>query len=179
MVKMMNNKIFLGLLIILFLVTGCGTTTNQGDIKAFSIDEKKYDTSNFNYITCTRDTETEDDSEVEIKYELYYDDENYLEVLKSYEKVTSSNSDILKQYQDAYKNIYSVYDGLDYYDHEIKEGSNSITSITYINYGKINMDRLMDIEGTEDNVKVTDGKVKLDDWISFAKKYGTQCESVA
>ena len=137
MVKMMNNKIFLGLLIILFLVTGCGTTTNQGDIKASSIDEKKYDTSNFNYITCTRDTETEDDSEVEIKYEL------------------------------------------DYYDHEIKEGSNSITSITYINYGKINMDRLMDIEGTEDNVKVTDGKVKLDDWISFAKKYGTQCESVA
>ena len=35
----------------------------------------------------------------------------------------------------------------------------------------------MKIEGTEDNVKVVDGKIKLDDWKEFARKYGTECAS--
>lgn len=39
------------------------------------------------------------------------------------------------------------------------------------------MDQLLDIEGKEDNVEVTDGKIKLKDWKSFAKKYGTVCDS--
>ena len=39
------------------------------------------------------------------------------------------------------------------------------------------MDKLMKIEGSEDNVKVTDGKIKLNDWKSFAKKYWTECQN--
>ena len=34
----------------------------------------------------------------------------------------------------------------------------------------------MEIEGEEDNVKVTNGKIKLTDWKTFAKKFGATCE---
>ena len=44
-----------------------------------------------------------------------------------------------------------------------------------INYGKIDTDKLLAIEGEEDNV-IKDGKVKLDDWLDFAEQFGTKCE---
>ena len=51
----------------------------------------------------------------------------------------------------------------------------SIISDTIINYAKIDIKKLLEIEGEEDNV-VKDGKVKLADWLSFAEKYGVTCE---
>lgn len=172
----MSKKVGIIFTLILFLITGCHSNS-QDDITSTSIDEKNYDTKNFQYITCSRDTETSDDSEVEIQYEIYYNDDQYIEILKSSERVTSTNQETLEKYKEAYEQVYSVYDGLKYYDNEVTKDDNSVTSITYINYGKIDMNKLMDIEGTEDNVAVTDGKIKLDDWKSFAKKYGTQCSS--
>ncbi len=173
------KKIYLLIIpILIILITGCGAE-NQGEIKSNSIDEKKYDTSNFSYVSCKRDTETEDDTKVDIKYDVYYNKSKYLQVLKSYEKVSSTDKTVLKEYKDAYEEVYSVYDNLDYYDNVVTSDDDSVTSITYINYGKIDMDKLMEIEGSEDNVTVTDGKIKLDDWISFAKKYGVQCDTVA
>lgn len=171
----MNRKLVILLIGFGLCLTGCGK--NQGSIQATSIDMNKYDTKGFNYITCKRDTSTEDDSKVDIQYEIYYNEKKDIEVLKSREEVTSSDQKILEKYKNAYESIYSVYDDLEYYDHEIIEEEGKVISITYINYGKVSMDRLMKIEGYEDNVKVTDGKIKLDDWKSFAKKYGTQCSS--
>ena len=171
----MNKKIFL-FFILLMTLTGC--KTNQDDEFEFiSFDKNLYNTKGLDTITCRRDTTTEDGSTVDIQYKVYYGEEKNVEILTSYEKVTSSSSEVLDQYQEAYDSIYSVYDDLKYYDHETKRDKNSVTSVTYINYGKIDMDKLMKIEGTEDNVKVIDGKIKLDDWKEFARKYGTECNS--
>ena len=163
--------------ILLLFVCACSKVDSRSNIIADNIDTSKYDTSKYSYVTCTRDTTTTNGEDVVIKYEAYYDKNKYLQVLKSYEKVISSDSSILKQYKDAYTTIYQAYKNLDYYDNEIDTNSNSVTSITYINYGKIDMDKLMEIEGTTDNVKVNNGKIKLSDWKSFAKKYGTVCKN--
>lgn len=171
----MNKKWMILLMGIALFFTGCDK--EQGGIQATSIDTSKYDTKKFSYITCKRDTSTEDNSKVDIQYEIYYNEKDDVEVLKSREEVTSSNQKVLEKYKNAYENIYSVYNDLEYYDHEIIEEEGKIISVTYINYGKVSMDRLMEIEGYEDNVKVTNGKIKLEDWKSFAKKYGTQCSS--
>ena len=40
---------------------------------------------------------------------------------------------------------------------------------------KIDTDKLLEIEGEEDNI-IKDGKVKLDDWLDFAEQFGTKCE---
>lgn len=171
----MNKKIVVLLILIVLFITGC--SSEKEGIQAKTIDDSKYDTKNFSYITCSRETTTEDDSDVDIRYEIYYNDDKDIEILKSYEEVTSSNKETLKKYKDAYQSIYSVYDNVDYYDHEVVEEENKVVSITYINYGKVDIQKIMKIEGEEDNVKVVDGKIKLEDWKSFAKKYGTQCSS--
>lgn len=163
--------------LLLFLCCACSSVDERSEIIASSIDSSNYDTTDFDYITCSRDTETQQGEEMTIKYEVYYDKSKNLQVLKSYEKVESSDDSILSQYKKAYQTIYSSYENLDYYDNEITTTTNSVTSITYINYGKIDIDQLMEIEGSEDNVTVTDGKIKLADWKSFAKKYGTVCEN--
>ena len=161
-------SIFVILTIAIFL-TGCESTEDLTDM---------YDTSLLNHITCTRDAVIESDSSssVSINYDLYYNDEEYLQILNSKEEIKSSNSNLLDQYEEAYKKIYKAYDGLEYYDNLIKRTDDTVVSTTTINYGKIDMDELMKIEGSEDNVKVSNGKIKLTDWKKFAKKYGTTCK---
>lgn len=139
--------------------------------------EKKYNTKGLSHISCKREAEdSNEDTTIDIHYDIYYKGK-YLKILKSEEKITSSNKEVLDNYEKAYKNVFSAYDNLEYYDNTVTRDSNSVKSVTYINYGKVDMDKLFDIEGEEDNVEVTDGKIKLDDWKSFAKKYGTVCDS--
>ena len=91
------------------------------------------------------------------------------------EKVTSGDQSRLEEYEVAYKNISSHYEGLEYYNTSIIRDSNSVTNNTIINYEKIDIDKLLEIEGEEDNV-VENGKVKLSTWLGFAEKFGTTCE---
>ena len=167
---MKKRSKLLFIIISLLLVTGCGTDADKNSV------QDKYDVSSLNHSTCTRDAYTDDsNTTVEINYDLYSDDDGYLIILESKEEITSTNTDLLDQYEEAYTNIYKVYDGIDYYDNEVLRTSNKVTSTTTINYGKIDMDKIMKIEGEEDNVKVENGKIKLSDWKSFAKTYGTTC----
>ena len=166
---MKKNSIAVLVFTLILFLTGCDSSndTNLGT---------KYSTDGLNHITCSRDAEASDENtDVEIKYDLYYDDNDYLKVLKSVEKITSSNGEVINKYKEAYEKVYSVYNDIDYYDNNIVVQDNTITSTTSINYGKIDMDKLLEIEGKEDNVKVENGKIKLSDWKSFAKKYGTTC----
>ena len=101
---------------------------------------------------CTR-TGTVTNGSTEMNYEVYYKGE-YVVLLHSTEKIISDSRSFLYTYEEAYKNIFK--------------------EIT-INYEKIDMGKLLDIEGEEDNV-IENGKVKLDTWLSFAKKYGVTCE---
>ena len=73
------------------------------------------------------------------------------------------------------KESINIMKDLKYYDNTVKRTDNSVTSDTVINYGKIDIDKLLDIEGEEDNV-IKNGKVKLDDWLEFTEKFGMKCE---
>ena len=146
------------LLMVTLLFTGCVT----GNVA--SADGKKI---------CSRKGEVTNGTS-EMNYEIYYEDD-YVTILHSIEKVTSDDSNILDTYEEAYKNIFKQYEGLKYYDNTITRNENSITSDTTINYAKIDIEKLLEIEGAEDNV-VKDGKVKISDWLSFAEKYGVTCE---
>lgn len=172
---MLNRYIkFLIVLIGIFIITGC-----NNDNVTSSIDMEKYNTTDLQMISCVRKTETANNEKVDISFKVYYDEENddkFLKILNSKEVVTSSDDNLLDEYERSYKNIYSLYDNIDYYDYSIKRKDNTVTVVSYINYGKINMTELMKIEGEEDNVKVTNGKIRLADWKSFAKKYGTSCK---
>lgn len=160
----MNKKIISYLTIIfmgVILVTGCG------DVEANKTDE-------MSVIHCTR-TGDATGVDVSMEYNVYYQGD-YIKILNSIETVTSNDKTKLDLYEKAYSNIFSAYEGLEYYDNNIIRSSDMVKSETTINYGKIDIDKLLSIEGEEDNV-VENGKVKLSTWLSFAKKYGATCDN--
>ena len=155
MKKILKSSI---LLVMILLLAGCG------DSSIASSDGVK---------KCTRTGEVTNGSS-EMNYEVYYKGE-YVTVLHSTEKIISDSSSVLDTYEKAYKNIFKQYEGLEYYDNKVTRSSNSVTNEITINYEKIDIGKLLDIEGEENNV-VENGKVKLETWISFAEKYGATCE---
>lgn len=173
------------LLIAILLLAGCGkenetTTKNIQEKKTSepSINNKtevpESQTEGMSKLTCTREADAGSDIDVNLDYEVYYQGE-YIQILHSTEQVVTDNQETLDEYENAYKGIYKNYEGLKYYDNTVKRTDNSVTSDTVINYGKIDIDKLLDIEGEEDNVIKT-GKVKLDDWLEFTEKFGMKCE---
>ena len=155
MMKILRSSI---VLVMVLLLAGCGSNSSVS-----SDGVKK----------CTR-TGTVTNGSTEMNYEVYYKGE-YVVLLHSTEKIISDSSSVLDTYEEAYKNIFKQYEGLEYYDNKVTRSSNSVTNEITINYEKIDMGKLLDIEGEEDNV-IENGKVKLDTWLSFAKKYGVTCE---
>ena len=173
------------LLIAILLLAGCGkenetTTKNTQEKKTSepSINNKtevpESQTEGMSKLTCSREASAGSGVDVNLDYEIYYQGE-YIQILHSTEQVVTDDQDTLDEYEDAYKGIYKHYEGLRYYDNTVTRTNNSVTSDTVINYGKIDTDKLLAIEGEEDNV-IKDGKVKLDDWLDFAEKFGTKCE---
>lgn len=167
----MNNKIkLLVLLIFIFLfMVGCSSNDNT-DTSVSKNESYKGE----GVLKCTREATAKEGIDVELNYEVYYND-NYIEVLHSIEKVISNSSDDLDEYEQAYTNIYKNYEDLKYYDNIITRDENSVTSDTTINYEKIDIDRLLEIEGEEDNV-IENGKVKVETWVNFAEQFGATCE---
>ncbi len=155
MMKILRSSI---VLVMVLLLAGCGSNS------AVSSDGVK---------KCTR-TGTVTNGSTEMNYEVYYKGEDVV-LLHSTEKIISDSSSVLDTYEEAYKSIFKQYEGLEYYDNKITRSSDSVTNEITINYEKIDIGKLLDIEGEENNV-IENGKVKLDTWLSFAKQYGVTCE---
>lgn len=169
----MKRKInlFLILSISIFLITGCSADENKIESSG-----EKVNTGIMQHKHCTREATAGDGIEVELSYDLYYTGED-LNILHSIEKVTTEKSADLDTYEEAYKKIQANYDGLKYYDAKVERAENSVTSDITINYDQINIKKLLEIEGEEDNI-IENGKAKVDAWLTLAKKFGTTCEDV-
>ena len=171
---MKKNKFIVLLFIVLFLVSGCASKSEKNEVEVKSNGEV-VDTSKMQHKHCTREA-TAPGAEVKLNYDIYYTGEK-LNILKSEEKVMSSKEETLDTYENAYKQIHSNYEGLEYYDAEVIRGDTTVTSTITINYDNIDIDKLIDIEGEEDNV--FENKVaNVDKWLELAKKLGTKCELV-
>ena len=169
----MKKSSFLIILVVLaLLLSGCSNSSETKD-KVKSNGET-VDTSKMQVMHCTRSASASSGIEVKLNYDLYYTGE-ILNVLHSEEKIISASDESLSLYEDAYKKIKSNYEGLEYYDQEVVRGDTTVTNTITINYDKIDIDRLLEIEGAEDNI-IEDGKAKVDAWITLAKKFGTKCE---
>ena len=162
--------IFITLTFIL-LITGCDDDENE-----VVSNGKTVNTANMEHKHCTRSASGTDGVTTELSYELYYTGDK-LNILESTEKVIATKDSDLDTYQQAYEKIDSYYEGLEYYDTEVIRGDTSVTRKATINYDKINIKQLLDIEGEEDNI-IQDGEAKVDLWLDLAKKFGTKCEIV-
>ena len=156
--------------------TNSNTTSEKVTSKAQTepIEISESDIAGMEKLNCSREGSAGSNTEVNLNYELYYQGD-YLQILHSTEQIITEDENTLDEYENAYHSIYLNYQDLDYYDTAIIRTSNSVTNDTVINYSKIDTDKLLEIEGEEDNV-IKDGKVKLQDWLDFAEQFGTTCE---
>lgn len=171
-------------ILMIFLITGCGNSeteesasSSDSSSNTISSTNNDIDTTGSGKLLCTREASAGDGIDVELSYEVHYNN-GVIQVLHSVEKITSDSKDSLDEYEEAYKKIASNYEGLKYYDTSVIRTDTTVTNDTTINYEKLDMDKLLEIEGEEDNV-VEDGKVKLATWLDFAEKFGTTCEEAS
>lgn len=148
-----------------------GTTT----VKQTIVDED-FDKDGSGMLKCNTKAEAGEGIDVDLNYSIKYKNGNILELI-SIQKVSSDSQDSLDLYENAYQGIAKNYDGLNYYENNIVRDSNSVTYTITINYEKIDVKKLLAIEGEEDNI-IKSGKAKLSLWLDLAGKMGTTCEEV-
>ncbi len=141
-------------LITICLFTGCGSEKGKT-------------------MTCTR-TMNQSGIKFDFNYTVDYKDD-YVMNLKTVEKVISDNAEILESYKEQVEAIYAPYDGIEYYDYDVKIDGDTLTSTLNINYSKIDTDKMIEVDATNKKI-IKDGKIKLADVESTYKKMGFSCE---
>lgn len=169
----MKKYRIIGMLLLALISTTACTKQDEGS-KIIS-NGSPVNTSKMQHKHCTRQGKVEGGS-ANLSYELFYTGET-LNILKSEEQIISNSQDVLKTYEDAYRKIHKMYEGLQYYDTEVVVNDTSVTSVITINYDKINKSKLLSIEGEEDNI-IENGTAKVSKWLELSKKFGTKCEEV-
>ena len=157
------------LLVFCLLVTGCNS-----DNEEVISNGKKVNTSKLKHKSCKGEGHIDNNSQANMFYEVYYK-ENVIYLLKSTQQIISSKTETLDLYEESFNNIKKNYEGLEYYDTEIKKNETSIEYIQTINYDKMDINKLLDIEGEKDNI-IENGQAKLDKWLALSKQFGVKCE---
>ena len=171
---MKKSKILFVLFLSLLLI-GCGNSNKESSDVVISNGDR-VNTKKMEHKHCTRKGDAGTGVNVSLNYDIYYTGD-ILNLLVSEEKISSADDSVLTTYEDAYKGIQSNYIGLEYYDQEVSRGDTTVINKITINYDKIDIDKLIAIEGETDNI--FENKVpKVDKWLELAKKFGTKCELV-
>lgn len=150
----MKKIIILGVAL-LILVTGCA-----------SGEEKK--------IVCTR-TANMNGLEMDFRYEVYYQGENVNKV-KTTEKVTSDSETTLETLESQTKALYSNFDNIENYNYKVTINGNTLTSTTDIDYTKIDIDELLEIDSSVQQLLNDDKKIDLDKITQIYESAGAICE---
>ncbi len=162
------KKIGCILLIGLFFVTACESHKVE--------DQSKTDTGMI-HEHCTRIGIIDDNSSADLQYEVYYTGD-IINKIESLESVTSTDSEVLDTYEDAYRTIHSYYVDIDHYDTNLVRTDNKVTSTMIIDYDNIDIAALIELEGEEDNI-FENNIPKMSKYKELAKKTGITCEKVS
>ena len=166
---MKKITIIISLFLLVLLVSGCEEKKNV------TINGKTVNTAKMEHKHCTRNGSLTG-GEVELEYDVYYTGDN-INIVKTMEKVISDDQEILNTYEEAYKGIHSHYEGLENYETSVVRDNNSVASYINVNYDEVDIDKLIAIEGEEDNI--FENKVpKVSKWLELGEKLGAQCELV-
>lgn len=172
------------LIIMLLLITGCGknngveivnmegTTSNTSENPMYNINVK-----GSGDLECTRAANAYKGLTASFNYGVTYKN-GIITNIHSIEKVKGDDTSALDEYEEAYKTIKDKYKDVKYYDITVTRDSNSVIFDSNIDYTKVNMNKILKIEGNENDIYNSDNKLELKKWYSFVKKMGTTCKGV-
>ena len=156
----MKKKLLILGIIALVLITGCG----QGS-KDITVKEEK--------MVCTR-TGNMNNLEMDFNYEVYYEGNNVNKV-QTTEKITSEDTSVLEQSKQQIENLYSNFDNIENYNYNVVIEGNTLTSTTDINYEKIDIDELLEIDSSISQLLNDDNKIDLEKITQVYEQTGATC----
>ncbi len=122
---------------------------------------------------CSR-TMNQNGATMDLQYEVLYTDEN-VDVVKSTEKVTSEDAELLETYRIMVEKQYESYKDIEHYEYNVNIEGNVLISTTNIDYTKIDTSKLIEVDSANGTL-IRDGKVKLGTIKSLYSQMGITCE---
>lgn len=120
-------------------------------------------------------TSSNDVMDVNSIYKIIYKKNNVTE-LYTKEEIISNDKDMLDNYKLTLDYTYSKYDDLDNYNNKVILKNKKLTTITRINYDKIDIDKFISID--KSNKKLfTDSHVKLKTLKNIYEEKGAKCRN--
>ena len=150
----MKKIIILGVAL-LILVTGCGTEKEQKMI-------------------CTR-TSNMNGVKIDLRYEVTYQG-NKVNKVESTEKVESDSKETLNTYKEAVENLYSNFDNIENYKYNVIIEGYTLTRTVKIDYAKIDINELLEIDSSVQQLLNDNKKVDLDKITQVYESAGAVCE---
>ena len=154
------KKIFLAFSFVILLCTGCGTSSNEQ--KIMNCDLKS--TNSVQGYTLTS------------KYTVYYTGDT-VDSVETKEEVKSDEESILDYFEKTLNNTYTTanenYGG---YDNNITRSDNTLTSVTKIDYNKMDMKKYVDDNTAVKSYVNSDYKFTLDGIKSIYELSGAICK---
>ena len=178
----MKKELLIIIIFTLFTLVGCTKEekkeitkkdNSKGEIAIKDNEEETVDNSVKKHKVCTRVAKGKDGMDVSFNYDIYYTG-NIINMIKSEEKVITDNQADLDEYENAYNSIKSHYVDLENYIIEVNRTTNSTSVNMIINYDIIDIAKLIEIEGEEDNI-FENNKPKLSKWQELADKFKVTC----
>ena len=116
----------------------------------------------------------EDDRTIDLSYKIKYRGSKVVSV-KSVEKVTSSDSDIISSYRDDVELFYEPFSYIDNYNYKIKSNNKNITVTTSIDYSKIDLNEMIMIDPDIEQL-MNDGYIDIDQMKISYENLGLECK---
>ena len=126
------------ILFMVFVFTGCGSK------KVMSCSYKS----------------TQNNVKMDLSYTVNYKGNNVINV-KSVEKIESDDSEVLHDYKVMVEEMYAPYSNISNYTYEIDVNGNTLTSTTNINYKKINLNDMIEIDPNIQQL-IKDNNINID-----------------
>lgn len=176
-----KKELFLVTIMIMGLIlTGCSsdkektyTNTNQ-ETNATNSSIKDSITSEQKELNCTRSATIEGGVRIELAYKVKYKGD-YVEIVETEEKVISSDQAVLNLYKNNVESVYSPYKNVEFYNYNLEIIGDTLISTTYIDYSKIDTDKLIEIDSANAAL-IKDGKIKVSDIKLMYQAVGAICE---
>lgn len=125
-------------------------------------------------ILCTLSQTPREDIKLKSEYTITYNN-NYVEKLKTVEKIEVKNKEDLTAYQESLKSIYDLYSNIDYYSNAITIEDNTLISSTVINYQKVDTNKLIEVDQNNASL-IKDGKVSVKEIKEMYQQNGCNCK---
>ncbi len=102
---------------------------------------------------------------------------NIVSNLETKEVIVSNDKTMLNEYKTALELVYSEYNNLEYYDNTVTLKDNKLTTITKVNYEKLDINKFISIDKNNKEL-FNNNKVNLSTLKKIYKKNGAKCKYI-